>query len=98
MERVNGQGFADDEPPVPTSVDPDRECDFCGVAPTTHWLRFNPATSGAGWILPGYLGACSACASKIDFSDAEQLVAMGDQPAEIADLLAKHFRSITAGA
>lgn len=94
MERLNGQSFADDEPTVPTAVDRHRECDFCGITPTTHWLTFTPVASGSGWTLPGYLGACSACASTIDFSDAGQLVEKGDQPADIADVLAKHFLAL----
>jgi len=95
MGRISGQGFTDVEPPVPTAVDPHRECDFCGSTPTTHWLTFATAESGSGWTLPGYLGACSGCASTVDFSDADQLMKQGDQPADIADVLAKHFLALT---
>lgn len=96
MERLNGQSRADGEPTVPTAVDLHRGCDFCGLTPTTHWLTFTPAAGGSGWTLPGCLGACSVCASTIDFSDANQLMDKGSQPASIADVLAKQFLALIA--
>ncbi|MEO6470681.1 MAG: hypothetical protein ABIR57_02490 [Aeromicrobium sp.] len=97
MRRFNGQSGGFDEPPVPASVDRDRECDFCGAVRTTHWLTFTPVPRGAGYTLPGYLGACDGCATRIDFSNADQLAKIGNQPEEVANWLAKHFLAITAG-
>ncbi|MDX6278272.1 MAG: hypothetical protein QOJ72_2400 [Nocardioidaceae bacterium] len=98
MYRMNGQSPADDGPPVPTTVDLGRACDFCGTAPTTHWLTFTPAAPGAGWTLPAYLGSCAVCADTIDFSNAGQLATIGNQPPDVADVLARHFLTITPGA
>lgn len=94
MDRMNGQTPADAVPPAPPTTDPGRECDFCGSTPTTHWLTFTPAAPDSGWTLPDRLGACAACAHGIDFSDADQLARVGNQPTDLAGVLAEHFLSI----
>ena len=92
--RIVGMSLAD-EPmaQTPNSVEPSRECDFCGNPPTTHWLTFTPTKRGIN--LPEYLGSCDACAATLDFSNQDQLERETHLDLDEAAVIAQHFDTVT---
>jgi hypothetical protein len=92
--RVNGSGpDEEDVVKIPRRVAPERNCDFCGEPPTTHWLTFKPAARG----LPAYLGACSSCAASLDFGDRKKLANESGMSKDEAKVIAKGFNAIHPG-
>ena len=45
------------------STDPDRQCDFCSLHPSTHWITFriSPVGIRIGMVMPLRLSACKDC-------------------------------------
>ena len=96
FEIVHGIQFLEGEDDfMPTAVEPDRSCDFCGLTPTTHWLTFRPVPPNSGFTLPHYLGACSACALSLDFRSAKDLMTNGNCDEFEARGIADYFDAMT---
>lgn len=92
-------GFEPDGPireAVPTTVAPDRPCDFCSGTPTTHWLSFKPVPRRRALVLPDCLGSCSECARDLDFRDSADLVERGHCTRGEANLIARYLNNVTA--
>lgn len=95
FENVHGIEFLQDEDDImPTTVAPDRSCDFCGLTPTTHWLTFSPVPPNSGVTLPYYLGACPNCALRLDFRTPSDLMTNGDCNEFEAQGIARYFDAI----
>lgn len=86
-----------DDRAIPTTVAPERRCDFCSATPTTHWLSFKPVPRRSRLVLPYYLGACSQCAERLDFRDRGDLVKRGACYRDEAKMIARYLDRVTPG-